>query len=59
MTAASDGTPIAIVAGTSVAQSMWAPLLQRATKRQDTMVPFRVGAWVQKVDVQPTRLVLH
>jgi hypothetical protein len=47
------------VAGTSVAPSMWAPLLQRATKRQDTMVPFRVGAWVQKVDVQPTRLVLH
>jgi hypothetical protein len=47
------------VAGTAVAQSMWAPLLQRATKRQDTMVPFRVGAWVQKVDVQPTRLVLH
>lgn len=47
------------VAGTPVAQSMWAPLLQRATKRSDTMVPFRVGAWVQKVDVQPTRLVLH
>jgi hypothetical protein len=47
------------VGGTPIAQSMWAPLLQRATKRQDTMVPFRVGAWVQKVDVQPTRLVLH
>jgi hypothetical protein len=38
---------------------MWAPLLQRATKRQDTMIPYRVGQWVQKVDVEPTRLVLH
>jgi len=47
------------VAGSSVAQSMWAPLLQRATKRQDTMIPYRVGQWVQKVDVEPTRLVLH
>ncbi|HEX5818408.1 MAG TPA: hypothetical protein VFY20_06010 [Gemmatimonadales bacterium] len=47
------------VGGTPIAQSMWAPLLQRATKREDTLVPFRVGAWVQKVDVQPTRLVLH
>jgi len=47
------------VAGTSVAASIWAPLLQKATKRQDTLVPFRVGQWVQKVDVEPTRLVLH
>jgi hypothetical protein len=47
------------VAGSSVAPSMWAPLLQRATKRQDTMIPYRVGQWVQKVDVEPTRLVLH
>jgi len=47
------------VAGSSVAQSMWAPLLQRATKRQDTMIPYRVGQWVQKVDVEPSRLVLH
>jgi hypothetical protein len=47
------------VAGSAVAQSMWAPLLQRATKRQDTMIPYRVGQWVQKVDVEPTRLVLH
>lgn len=47
------------VAGTAVASSMWAPLLQHATKRQDTLIPFRVGQWVQKVDVEPTRLVLH
>jgi hypothetical protein len=47
------------VAGSPVAQSMWAPLLQRATKRQDTMIPYRVGQWVQKVDVEPSRLVLH
>ena len=47
------------VAGSPVAQSMWAPLLQRATKRQDTLIPYRVGQWVQKVVVEPTRLVLH
>jgi len=47
------------VAGTGVSSSIWAPLLQKATKRQDTLVPFRVGQWVQKVDVEPTRLVLH
>jgi hypothetical protein len=47
------------LAGTNVSPAVWAPLLQRATKREDTRIPFRVGQWVQKVDVEPTRLVLH
>ena len=47
------------VAGSNVPASMWTPLLQKATKRSDTLVPFRVGQWVQKVDVEPTRLVLR
>jgi hypothetical protein len=47
------------VSGTNVSPSVWAPLLQRATKREDTRIPFKVGQWVQQVDVEPTRLVLH
>ena len=47
------------VAGQPVAEAMWGPVLRRATKREDSLVPFRVGQWVKQVQVDSTRLVLH
>lgn len=45
--------------GQTVSPTMWEPLLHIATRREDTLVPFRVGQWVQQVEVEPDRLVLR
>ncbi len=42
-----------------VFMAIWGPLVQRLTKRPDTIVPFAVGRWVKRVEVQPTRLMLY
>lgn len=47
------------VAGAPIAQSIWAPLIRNATKRQDTYVPFRVGTWVKGVAVEEKGLRLY
>jgi hypothetical protein len=38
---------------------VWENLLHVATRREDTLVPFRVGAWVGRVEVESERMVLH
>jgi hypothetical protein len=48
-----------LLGGKAVAPAMWEPLLHIATRRDDTLVPFRVGQWVQQVDIEPDRLVLR
>jgi hypothetical protein len=45
--------------GKEVPQSVWENLLHVATRREDTLVPFRVGAWVGRVEVEAERMVLH
>ena len=47
------------VNGQSIAAAMWSPLIRRATRRSDTMLPFSVGRWVKRVEVEPTRLMLY
>lgn len=47
------------VNGQPIAAAMWSPLLRRATRRDDTRLPFRVGPWVKRVEVEPTRLMLY
>jgi hypothetical protein len=47
------------VNGQSIAAAMWSPLIRRATRRSDTMLPFAVGRWVKRVEVEPTRLMLY
>ena len=47
------------VGGTTVSPAVWGPVLRRGTKRDDTLVPFKVGEWVKQVEVEPTRLVLR
>ncbi|HEX5632203.1 MAG TPA: hypothetical protein VFX50_03210, partial [Gemmatimonadales bacterium] len=45
--------------GREVPQTVWENLLQVATKREDALVPFRVGAWVSRVEVERERMVLY
>lgn len=47
------------VNGQPIAAAMWSPLIRRATRRPDTMLPFKVGQWVKRVEVEPTRLMLY
>ena len=46
------------VAGASISQSLWSPLLRKGTKRADNVVPVPVGAWVKGVEVQEKGLRL-
>jgi hypothetical protein len=47
------------VNGQPIAAMMWSPLIRRATRRSDTILPFAVGRWVKRVEVEPTRLMLY
>lgn len=47
------------VNGQPMAAALWSPLIRRATRRDDTVLPFGVGAWVKRVVVEPTRLMLY
>lgn len=47
------------VNGQPIAAAMWSPLIRRATRRSDTNLPFKVGQWVKRVEVEPTRLMLY
>lgn len=47
------------VNGQPIAAAMWGPLIRRATRRSDTLLPFKVGPWVKRVEVEPTRLMLY
>lgn len=42
-----------------VMPAIWGPLIRRMTRREDTIVPFRVATWVSRVEVQPGQLMLH
>lgn len=42
-----------------VMPAIWGPLIRRMTRREDTVVPFRVATWVSRVEVQPEQLMLH
>ncbi|MDX2194226.1 MAG: hypothetical protein NW201_12790 [Gemmatimonadales bacterium] len=42
-----------------VAQAIWAPLLQKVTKRQDTVIPVIVAPWVKRVEVDSAQLLLY
>lgn len=44
---------------TPVLPAIWGPLIRRMTRRDDTIVPFRVAPWVSRVEVQPEQLMLH
>jgi hypothetical protein len=48
-----------VVAGQPIAEGLWAPLVRQATHRPDTAVPFKVGAWVKGVAVEPTGIRLY
>jgi hypothetical protein len=45
--------------GQNIAAALWAPLIRRSTRRSDTVLPFQVGAWVKRVEVEPRRLMLY
>lgn len=47
------------VNGQGIAEMLWAPVIRRATRRSDTILPFKVGTWVKRVTVEPTLLRLH
>jgi len=47
------------VNGQNIAEMLWGPLIRRATRRSDTILPFKVGPWVKRVTVEPTLLRLH
>lgn len=47
------------VNGQGIAEMLWAPVIRRATRRSDTILPFKVGTWVTRVTVEPTLLRLH
>jgi hypothetical protein len=47
------------VGGVPLSPSIWSPQVRKATKRNDDIVPVKVGSWVKGVEVQPTGLRLY
>lgn len=45
--------------GAEILPSLWAPLVRRLTRRDDTVVPFPVGRWITRVEVADDHLLLH
>lgn len=47
------------VGGFPVMMGVWAPLVQRLTRRRDTLIPVPVPTWVTSVQVDSTRLLIR
>jgi hypothetical protein len=47
------------VAGAPISQMLWSPLVRKATKRADNVIPVQVGTWVKGVTVEPSGLRLY
>lgn len=45
--------------GVPIMYGVWSPMIQRLTRRRDTMVPVPVAPWVQRVVVDSTGLLLQ